>query len=74
MLKLRDNGRGVSEAYRHTIFEPFFTTKGHLGHLGLGLTRSRDLVRAMSGEITVNTALKASGFEAVIEFPMALTS
>jgi C4-dicarboxylate-specific signal transduction histidine kinase len=74
VLKLRDNGRGVSEAYRHTIFEPFFTTKGHSGHLGLGLTRSRDLIRAMSGEITVNTALTAPGFEVVIEFPMALTS
>ena len=74
VLKLRDNGRGVSEAHRHTIFEPLFTTKGHLGHLGLGLTRSRDLVRAMSGQITVNTALTAPGFEVVIEFPMALIS
>jgi signal transduction histidine kinase len=54
-LAVADQGPGIPGALRARVFEPFFTTKdrgGSGGGVGLGLSVSRSLVQAMSGELT----------------------
>lgn len=48
-----DNGPGIPEACRARIFDEFFSTKGAADGLGLGLSISRDIVRAVGGTIEV---------------------
>ena len=59
-IHVRDTGRGISPAKAATIFEPFVQVDRHLTHesqqgVGLGLAISRDLARAMGGDLTVQS-------------------
>ena len=54
--RVRDDGRGISAADAERVFEPFFTTKGDLG-TGLGLPVVRDIVRSLSGTITMESVV-----------------
>ena len=55
-IRVRDDGRGISAADAERVFEPFFTTKGDLG-TGLGLPVVRDIVRSLSGTITMESVV-----------------
>lgn len=53
VLRVRDHGRGLTDAQRAALFKPF----GRVGEtnapgLGLGLAISHELARAMGGELT----------------------
>jgi signal transduction histidine kinase len=66
-LRISDTGIGIPAANRETIFEPFIQLKEGLpdraGGVGLGLAISRDLARAMKGDLTVeSTEGKGSQF------------
>jgi PAS domain S-box-containing protein len=54
-----DTGRGIAEADQAKIFEPFVQIDRALtredGGVGLGLAISRDLARAMGGDLTVES-------------------
>jgi signal transduction histidine kinase len=50
-LSVEDSGPGVPEALRSRIFEPFFTTRPPGRGTGLGLSVSRETIRACGGEI-----------------------
>jgi signal transduction histidine kinase len=53
-VEVRDNGRGMSEAYlRNDLFHPFRTTKD--GGLGIGLYQCKTIVEAVGGTITVSS-------------------
>jgi PAS domain S-box-containing protein len=59
-IAVRDSGPGIPEEMRNAIFEPFVQlgrtlTSAHEG-TGLGLPISRDLARAMQGDVTVSGA------------------
>ena len=55
-LHVRDNGHGISPAYRERIFDPFFTTKMGVGGSGLGLHIVRSIVSdILGGRITVSS-------------------
>lgn len=69
-IVMADNGGGIVLGQEKQIFEPFFTTKSVKGHLGLGLTHSRDLVQYMSGSIAVDNASTTDGFQIRIELPL----
>lgn len=60
---VEDTGVGVSDAARACLFEKFSqgdaTTTRRFGGTGLGLPISRDLARAMGGDITVERRLGA---------------
>jgi PAS domain S-box-containing protein len=61
-LSVRDTGRGIAPGQLERIFEPFVQLDRHLTHasqqgVGLGLAISRDLMRAMGGELTVASTL-----------------
>jgi PAS domain S-box-containing protein len=58
-VRVSDTGPGIPESMQSTMFEPFVQlgrthTSEHEG-IGLGLAISRDLARAMDGDITVTS-------------------
>ncbi len=50
VIKVRDNGRGLTPEVQATLFQPFATSKPE--GLGLGLVISRDLLMEFGGELT----------------------
>ncbi len=56
LIKVRDNGNGISESIRQKIMQPFFTTKPTGEGTGLGLSLSYDIiVKGHSGSIDFTT-------------------
>ena len=70
MLRVTDNGCGISPAMNHWVFEPFFTTKEFTG-AGLGIWLSKSIVDKHGGEIRVTSCTKApdhgTTFELVLQ-------
>ena len=60
-IHVSDTGRGIPAEKLEQIFEPFVqvnpTRAGHTEGVGLGLAISRDLARAMDGELAVESVL-----------------
>jgi signal transduction histidine kinase len=54
-LRVSDTGVGIKQEKLEQIFEPFFTEKQKFLGTGLGLWLSRDLMRAMGGEIVIES-------------------
>ncbi|HEX6069155.1 MAG TPA: PAS domain-containing sensor histidine kinase [Longimicrobiaceae bacterium] len=58
-IRVSDNGPGIAAAMQRAIFDPFTQVNRRLSHpregVGLGLAISRDLARAMGGEIMVES-------------------
>ena len=61
IARISDTGPGISPDKLATIFEPFVQLSAGLadrrGGVGLGLTISRDLARAMGGDLTVESTV-----------------
>ncbi|GJM43965.1 MAG: hypothetical protein DHS20C21_08070 [Gemmatimonadota bacterium] len=56
VVRVRDNGGGMSEEVRARIFDPFFTTKGTKG-MGLGMSVVYGIVERHSGRIVVESTI-----------------
>ncbi|HUL48715.1 MAG TPA: response regulator [Gemmatimonadales bacterium] len=74
VIEVADNGPGIPDDQREIIFEPFrqldsSSTREHEG-AGLGLTISRDIVRAHGGELWVESAV-GSGSRFLVRLPLA---
>jgi two-component system, NtrC family, sensor kinase len=68
ILRVVDDGRGISLADRCRLFQPFFTTKPH--GTGLGLFVSRQIVEDMSGQLKYHSTLgEGSTFTVVLPLP-----
>jgi signal transduction histidine kinase len=61
-VDVADNGPGVSESAQAHLFEPFFTTKPPGKGTGLGLAMSREMVRAMGGDLVLSPARQGACF------------
>ena len=54
-IRVNDNGCGIPPEHIRRVFDPFFTTKP-VGHgTGMGLAISRDLVKKMDGNVTLES-------------------
>jgi signal transduction histidine kinase len=69
MIKIADNGIGMSEATRQRLFDPFFTTKPVGKGTGLGLSISYQIiVENHQGQLTCHST-PGKGTEFMIEIP-----
>jgi len=76
-IKVADTGRGIPAAKLESIFDPFVqldrsADPGSQHGVGLGLAISRELARAMGGELTAESEVgKGSVFTLALELPPA---
>ncbi|HEV7765895.1 MAG TPA: ATP-binding protein [Thermoanaerobaculia bacterium] len=56
VIRVRDDGKGITADIIGRIFDPLVTTKRGQGGTGLGLAISRRLVHACDGDITVESS------------------
>jgi two-component system cell cycle sensor histidine kinase/response regulator CckA len=68
LVKVKDNGCGISEEKLHKIFEPFYTTKKTGDGTGLGLSTAYGIIKQSGGFIFADSELD-SGTEFTIYFP-----
>ncbi len=68
LIKISDNGQGITEEVRSKIFTPNFTTK--TSGTGLGLAMCKRIVEQTDGEIWFETT-PGEGTSFFIEFPLA---
>lgn len=70
IIRIADNGSGMTKAVQQKIFDPFFTTKPVGSGTGLGLSISYQIVvDKHKGSLTCDSTL-GEGTEFVIEIPM----
>jgi signal transduction histidine kinase len=73
-LTISDTGPGIATEKLEAIFEPFIQLKetfaGRESGVGLGLAISRDLARAMNGDLTVESA-EDKGARFMLSLPRA---
>ncbi|MET0012504.1 MAG: XrtA/PEP-CTERM system histidine kinase PrsK [Sedimenticola sp.] len=68
IIEVEDDGHGMDDAFiRERLFKPFDSTKGLTG-MGIGVFESRELIRALGGEISVKSSL-GEGTRFRIELP-----
>lgn len=63
VVRVADNGAGVSPGNRERIFDPFFTTRRTEGGTGMGLGIVRALLRAHGGDIRLVDSVEGAAFE-----------
>ncbi|MEH2198164.1 trifunctional serine/threonine-protein kinase/ATP-binding protein/sensor histidine kinase [Nostoc sp.] len=70
IIRIADNGIGMSESVKNNIFNPFFTTKSVGSGTGLGLSTSYSIVvEKHGGNLSCISAL-GEGTEFIIEIPV----
>ncbi|MGZ5025046.1 MAG: ATP-binding protein, partial [Chthoniobacterales bacterium] len=69
VVRVRDNGTGMSEAVRQRCLEPFFSTKGDKG-TGLGLSMVYGIVERHRGKLEIESVAD-QGTTFIIRLPLA---
>lgn len=64
VLRIRDNGRGMSEEVRQRALEPFFTTEAR--GTGLGLSICKKIIDTHHGEIRIETTMNGGTTVSII--------
>ena len=55
IMKVVDNGKGISPAIQEKLFDPFFTTKISKNRAGLGLSIVRKIIKKHKGKIVIES-------------------
>lgn len=69
LIRVQDNGEGMSAELTAKIFDPFFTTKGEGKGVGLGLAVVYGIVEAHHGSIDVQSAV-GKGTTVTVSLPL----
>ncbi|MBF0452968.1 MAG: PAS domain S-box protein [Candidatus Magnetomorum sp.] len=69
VLKVSDNGTGMTPQEKHLSMDPFFTTKNVGEGTGLGLSIVRNIVKEFSGAVVIDSE-KHHGTDVCIAFPV----
>ena len=72
LIKIADNGPGMSEKVRRRLFDPFFTTKPEGKGTGLGLAISHQIITETHGGRWECLSTLGKGTESVIQIPEAI--
>ena len=70
IIRIRDNGPGMTERVKHMLFDPFFTTKPVGQGTGLGLSISYQIVVAGHGGQLECVSVSGQGTEFIIQIPI----
>jgi PAS domain S-box-containing protein len=68
IIKISDNGSGMSAETIKMVFDPFFTTKSAKGGTGLGLSIAREIVISYNGSVDVISE-EGKGTTLIISLP-----
>jgi signal transduction histidine kinase len=68
LVGVTDTGPGITKELREKLFEPLYTTKPN--GMGLGLSISRKIARALGGELSVDSDQEV-GAKFVLTLPVA---
>ncbi|MGL5065485.1 MAG: PAS domain-containing sensor histidine kinase, partial [Microcoleus sp.] len=71
VIKIQDNGKGMSETVKERIFDHLFTTKGVGKGTGLGLSISRQIVEETHGGSLTCDSILGEGTEFAIALPLS---
>lgn len=63
VLRIADNGRGISSGNAQRVFEPFFTTRRETGGTGMGLPVVRNVLQAHRAAIALMPAPQGTVFQ-----------
>lgn len=74
LIRVADDGEGVSEANRGKLFDPFFTTRRAEGGTGMGLAIVRALIEAHDGAVALGAGTETGGAVFEIDLPPASVS
>ena len=66
VIKVSDNGKGISEEMQDKVFQPHFTTRS--SGMGLGLAMCKDMIEMANGRLYFNTVV-GKGTDFFIELP-----
>ncbi len=69
MIRIADNGCGMTEEVRRKLFDPFFTTKPVGSGTGLGMSISYQIIEKHKGQLTCISA-PGQGAEFLIQIPL----
>ena len=69
MMKVVDNGKGISPSIRENLFDPFFTTKISKNRAGLGLSIVQKIIQRHKGKLTIEST-SGLGTEVSVAFPI----
>jgi signal transduction histidine kinase len=69
IIKISDNGHGISADHLTKVFDPFFTTKPVGEGLGLGLTTALNIIKMHNGSIEVESD-PAKGTDTIVRLPV----
>jgi signal transduction histidine kinase len=70
VLRVRDDGCGMTDEVRSRALEPFFTTRGRAHARGLGLSTTLGIVRQLGGSLHLASVPEA-GTEVTVHLPRA---
>ena len=78
MVRIADEGPGLSDDERERVFEPFYrveTSRSRdTGGIGLGLSIARSIARAHGGDVTLEKGALGAGLTAVVRLPVAMSA
>src|SRR6266513_844241 len=69
VIRVRDNGTGMTESVRQRCLEPFFSTKGERG-TGLGLSMVYGIIERHRGQLEIQSEI-GKGTTFIIKLPLA---
>jgi PAS domain S-box-containing protein len=70
LIRIADNGAGMTESIRNRLFDPFFTTKPVGKGTGMGLSISYQIITDRHGGSLKCTSSPGNGAEFAIEIPL----
>ena len=70
LIKIKDNGIGISESLKSKVFDPFFTTKPIGSGTGLGLSVCYQIVTTNHSGSILFDSIPDMGTELCIEIPV----